>query len=68
MGKRKRRKFTDEFKAEAVRLVGESKKGVGQIARDLDLTEAALRRWVEQAAIEEGRNASRANTPSMNTS
>ena len=54
MGKRKRRKFTDEFKAEAVRLVGESANSVGQIARDLDLTESALRRWVEQAAIEVG--------------
>jgi len=55
MGKRKRRQFTDEFKAEAVRLVGESGKSVGQIARDLDLVESALRRWVEQAAIEAGR-------------
>jgi len=54
MGKRKRRKFTDEFKAEAVRLVRESDKSVGQIARDLDLVESALRRWVEQAAIEAG--------------
>jgi transposase-like protein len=54
MGKRKRRQFTDEFKAEAVRLVRESDKSAGQIARDLDLTESALRRWVEQAAIEAG--------------
>ena len=54
MGKRKRRKFTDEFKAEAVLLARESEKSVGQIARDLDMTESALRRWVEQAAIEEG--------------
>ena len=37
MGTRKRRKFSDEFKAEAVRLVDESEKSVGQIARDLDL-------------------------------
>jgi transposase-like protein len=57
MGKRKRRKFTDEFKAEAVRLVGESKKSGGQIARALDLTESALRRWVEQGASAEGRGA-----------
>ena len=54
MGKRKRRKFTDEFKAEAVRLARESGKSVGQIARDLDLVESVLRRWVEQAQIEEG--------------
>lgn len=30
MGKRKRRKFTEEFKAEAVRLARESGKSVGQ--------------------------------------
>jgi transposase len=46
-GKRKRRSFSDEFKAETVRLVRESGKSVGTIARELDLTETALRRWVQ---------------------
>ena len=54
MTKRKRRKFTPEFKAETVRLVRESDKTIAQIARDLDLTESALRSWVEQASIDEG--------------
>jgi transposase len=49
MGIRKRRKFTDEFKAETVRLVRDSGKTVGAVARELGLTETALRRWVEQA-------------------
>ena len=44
-----RRKFTEEFKAEAVALVRSSGKSVGQIASDLDLTETALRRWVQRA-------------------
>jgi transposase len=47
--KRSRRSFTDEFKAGAVRLVLEEGKTVGAAARDLDLTESSLRKWVEQA-------------------
>jgi hypothetical protein len=39
--RRKRRSFTPEFKAEAVRLVLEEGKTVGQVARDLDLTPTA---------------------------
>jgi len=49
MGRRKRRSFTANFKAEAVRLVKESGKSVGQVARELDLTATALRDWVKQA-------------------
>ena len=48
MGRKKRRKFSDAFKAETVRLVHDSGKSVGAVARELDLTEAALRRWVGQ--------------------
>lgn len=52
---RTRRKFNDEFKAETVRLVQTGGKSLVQIARDLDLTESAVTRWVQQAKIEEGR-------------
>ena len=48
-GRRVRREFTDEFKAGAVRLVLDEGKTVGQVARDLDLTESALREWVQRA-------------------
>src|SRR3982751_6238850 len=47
--RRARRQFTDEFKAGAVRLVLEEGKSVGAVARDLDLTETALRDWVKRA-------------------
>jgi transposase len=47
--KRSRRSFSAEFKAGAVRLVLEEGKTVGATARDLDLTESALRTWVDQA-------------------
>jgi len=46
MAKRKRRAFTKEFMAQAVRIVRESGKSVGVVARELDLTETALRNWV----------------------
>jgi transposase-like protein len=55
MAKRKRRAFTKEFKAETVRLVRDSGKSVGAVARELDLTETALREWVRQAEVDAGR-------------
>jgi len=51
--KRKRRLFTPEFKAEAVRLVRSSGKTVAVVARELDLTATCLRDWVNQASIDE---------------
>src|SRR5918996_2718961 len=57
MAKRKRRAFATEFKAEAVRLVRESGKSVPTVARELDLTETALRSWVRQAEVDAGRGA-----------
>ena len=62
MAKRKRRSFTTEFKAQAVRIVRESGKPIGAVARELDLTETALRSWVRQAEIDAGRGAAGALT------
>jgi transposase len=47
--RRARRQFDDDFKAQAVRLVLDEGKSVGAVARDLDLTETALREWVKRA-------------------
>lgn len=55
MTKRKRRAFTPEFKADAVRLVKASDRGVGQVAKELDLTETALREWVKRDAVDAGK-------------
>ena len=44
-----RRSFTAEFKHEAVRLVRERAMTVNQAARDLDLHENVLRKWVRDA-------------------
>ena len=42
MAKRKRRTFTPEFKADAVRLTKAGGRTIGQVAKELDLTETAL--------------------------
>jgi transposase len=61
MPRRKRRKFTAEQKADAVRMV--RKVGnLAKVARDLDLTETSLRNWVVQAEIDEGRGSDGALT------
>ena len=54
MAKRKRRKFTAAFKADAVRLCSAGGRTIRQVATDLDLTETALRDWVKRAAIDAG--------------
>ena len=54
MAKRKRRTFTPEFKAEAVRLCQVGDRSVSQIAKSLDLTETALREWIRRAEADAG--------------
>ncbi len=52
--RRKRRSFTAEFRAEAVRLCKVGDRSVTQVAKDLDLTENSLREWVKRADIDAG--------------
>ena len=52
-GRRPRRQFDEEFKAQAVRLVLHDGKSVGAVARDLDLTEFALRHGVERTRADQ---------------
>ena len=47
-----RRRFTEEFKQEAVRLCRQHDRSIWQIARELDLTESALR-WVQQGEVDD---------------
>src|SRR6185312_9300897 len=56
MGKkpRRRRSFTPEFKAEIVGLCQQGDRSVGQLAKDFDLTETAVREWVKQAERDTG--------------
>jgi transposase len=43
-----RRKFSREFKLEAVRMIGEGGHGIAEVARDLDLRTDMLQRWKRQ--------------------
>ena len=57
MGKKKprpRRSFTPEFKAEIVELCQRGDRSVGQVARDFDLTETAVREWLKQPERDAG--------------
>ena len=49
-----RRKFSREFKLEAVKLVRERGVSVSQAARDLDLHENVLRKWVREQVADPG--------------
>jgi transposase len=51
---RPRRSFTSEFKAEIVELCQRGDRSAGQVARDFDLTETAVREWVKQAGRDAG--------------
>ncbi len=62
MARRRRRSFTKEFKADAVRLVQAGDRSVGQVAQDLDLAETSLRAWVKQAKVDAGKGPAEALT------
>lgn len=47
-----RRKFTREFKVEAVRLIKDRGVTVAQASRDLDVHENILRKWVKEMAAD----------------
>src|SRR3990172_4740198 len=54
MEKRKRRAFSKQYKAEVVELIRKSGKSIGAIAKEIDLTETAVRAWVRQAGVDAG--------------
>ena len=47
-----RRKFGREFKVEAVRLIKERGVAIAQAARDLDVHENVLRKWVKELSAD----------------
>jgi transposase len=47
MEARRRRSFTDDYKRQAVDLVGSSGRSIGSVAKELGLRDSVLRRWVE---------------------
>jgi transposase-like protein len=55
MARRKRRKFSAQFKADAVGLVTTGGKTIAEVTAQFDLTETALREWVRRAEADVGR-------------
>lgn len=51
---RQRRRFTPEFKLEAVRLAARGDRPVSEVARELDIGADRLRQWKRQAAARVG--------------
>ena len=49
------RKYPDELRERAVRLVFESNRPIAHVARDLGVHKEALRLWVRQAEADSGR-------------
>jgi len=50
--RRPRRAFTDEFRADVVRLCQADGESIAEVAKRLDLTESAVRGWVKKAEQE----------------
>jgi transposase len=46
MAGNKQRRFTDDFKREAVRLVESGRQGIERTARDLGISKSSLTRWM----------------------
>jgi transposase-like protein len=51
---RSRRKFSDEFKRDAVEIVRSSDKSIAEIARELGIYDSSLGNWVKQDRINRG--------------
>ena len=60
---RTRRTFTKEYRAEVVKMVADTGKSPGAIARDLGLTPSAVAGWVKQAKTDAGTGPAGALTP-----
>ncbi len=54
MGRRKL-PYPPEFREEAVRLIREGGKSIGQVAKDLGISDQSLRSWVKQSDLDTGR-------------
>jgi transposase len=48
------RSFASEFNAETLERCRSGERSIGQVAQDFDLTETAVRKWVERARIDAG--------------
>ncbi len=52
--KRSRRKFSDEFKQDAVEIVRSSDRSIAEVARELGIYDSSLGNWVKQDQVDRG--------------
>ena len=52
--RRSRRKFSDEFKRDAVEIVRSSDRSIAEVARELGIYDSSLGSWVRQDQIDRG--------------
>ena len=52
--KRSRRKFSDEFKRDAIEIVRSSDRSIAEVARELGIYDSSLGNWVRQDRIDRG--------------
>jgi transposase len=52
--RRRRRKFSDEFKRDAVEIVRSSGESIAEVARELGIYDSSLGSWVRQDEINRG--------------
>jgi transposase-like protein len=52
--RRPRRKFSDEFKRDAVEIVRSSDRSIAEVARELGIYDSSLGTWVRQDQVDRG--------------
>ena len=52
--RRSRRRFSDEFKRDAVEIVRSSDKSIAEVARELGIYDSSLGSWVRQDQVNRG--------------
>jgi len=53
--RRSRRRFSDEFKRDAVEIVRSSDKSIAEVARELGIYDSSLGSWVRQDQVNRGK-------------
>jgi transposase len=62
-----RRRFTEEYKAQAVNFVIEDHRPAAEVARNIGVHEMTLRKWVKKASEDPGSTGSAADRPLSET-
>ena len=52
--KQERRSFKPDFKANVVRLCKTGDRSIGEVSRELGLTETSVRAWIRQSTVDAG--------------